>query len=228
MSTIPESNEQAVAWVVDHLSVWQADPASIGLDPADITSLAALASTASSRLQTRNNARDAAIGATGSFNAGAKEMRDFASLQVQRIRTFARAAGDPSGVYEDAGIPAPADPAPAPAPGTPQAFTVALLQNGAVELKFKCPNPPRTGPLTYRVERQTPSGAGQAPFVFLTNAKERSFVDGSIPPGTAQVVYRVTAQSSTRDGSPGQFGVQFGAGNQAVIVATPSDGEKAA
>lgn len=57
--------------------------------------------------------------------------------------------------------------------------------------------------------------------MFVLNAKERSFVDSTIPPGTAQVVYRVTAQSSTRDGNPGQFGVQFGAGNQAMIFAMP-------
>ncbi len=211
MSTIPQSNDEALTWVVDHIAQWTADPDSIGLDAASVTELAGLAQTAQTRQQTRNNSRDAARGATNSFNSAADAMREFASLQVQRIRTFARGSAEPATVYEDAGIPAPADRSPTPAPGTPEGFEVSLLQNGAIEVSFDCPNPPRVTVANYIVERRL---GAQGAFEFLMSALERRFTDASIPLGTSQVAYRVTAQTATRTGNPGQYAVQFGAANQ--------------
>jgi hypothetical protein len=213
MSTIPQSNDEAVTWVIDHVALWTTNPESIGLDSAAVTELAGLAQTAQQRQQARNNARDAARGATGAFNSQAKAMRDFAAQQVRRVRTFAQGSEEPALIYQAAGIPAPADPAPAPAPGTPQAFKVRLLQSGSIEITFECPNPPRVAAVLYRVERRLGTSGGQAPFQFLKNAMERRFTDDTIPLGTAQVAYRVTAQSATREGDPGQYAVQFGAAN---------------
>ena len=211
MSTIPQSNDDALTWVIDHVAQWTTNPESIGLDAASVTELAGLAQTAQQRQQTRNNARDASRGATGAFNSQAKTMRDFAAQQVRRIRTFAQGSEEPATIYQTAGIPAPADPSPAPAPGTPEGFGVSLLQNGAIEITFDCPNPARVSAVLYRVERRLGT---QAPFQFLKNAMERRFIDDTIPLGTAQVAYRVTAQSATREGNPGQYAVQFGASNQ--------------
>lgn len=215
MTTIPRDYDDAVVWVQDHIAQWLADPAAIGLEMSDVTQLQAMASQAALNRTARNNAQAAASGAVGVFNESAKEMRDFAALQVAKVRTFARGSPTPAVVYEEAQIPAPAKRSPRPAPGTPTQFTVQLIQGGALKVAFKCPNPPRTGALTYRVERQL---APQTPFAFLNNAKKRAFTDNAIPPGTSLVVYRVTAQSSTKDGLPGQFMVQFGSNNQATIV----------
>lgn len=223
MSTIPQSNDDALTWVIDHLAQWPADPTVIGLDAASVTELAGLAQTAQQRQQSRNNARDAARGATNSFNSSADAMREFASLQVQRIRTFARGAAEPATVYEDAGIPAPADRSPTPAPGTPEAFRVSLLQNGAIEVTFECPNPPRVTVANYIVERRLGASGGQGPFEFLMSALERRFTDHTIPLGTGQVAYRVTAQTATRSGNPGQFGVQFGAANGVAGAIAPAE-----
>lgn len=225
MSTIPQSNDQAVTWVIDHVALWTTNPESIGLDSAAVTELAGLAQTAQQRQQARNNARDAARGATGAFNSQAKAMRDFAAQQVRRVRTFAQGSEEPALIYQAAGIPAPADPSPAPAPGTPEAFRVRLLQTGAIEVTFECPNPPRVAAVLYRVERRLGT---QGVFQFLKNAMERRFTDDTIPLGTAQVAYRVTAQTATREGDPGQYAVQFGAGNEVTgesVGATP-DGPK--
>ncbi len=222
MSTIPQSNDEAVTWVIDHVAQWTADPEAIGLDAASVTELAGLAQTTQQRQQSRNNARDAARGATNSFNSSADAMREFASLQVQRIRTFARGAAEPAVVYEDAGIPAPADRSPTPAPGTPEGFGVSLLQNGSIEVTFECPNPPRVTVANYIVERRL---GVQGAFEFLKSALERRFTDDTIPLGTSQVAYRVTAQSATRTGNPGQHAVQFGAANGAL--GQPATGQQA-
>lgn len=216
MSTIPPRNDDAVAWCVSHLPIWLDNAASIGLDPAELAELSARITEANTRLTARNQAQDAASGAVGSFNEAATDMRTLAALQVAKVRTFAKGSDTPAIVYEDAQIPAPADPTPRPAPGTPTLFVITLEQSGALSVKFKCPNPPRVGALTYRVER---SIGAQQPFVYLMNAKERSFVDDTVPNGTGDVTYRVTAQSSTKDGAPGYFTVRFGVNNQPQIVA---------
>ncbi|MEQ8316330.1 MAG: hypothetical protein RIE77_10675 [Phycisphaerales bacterium] len=212
MSTIPRENDAAVAWCAAHLPIWIDNAASIGLDPAELADLSTLISEANTRLTARDQAKDAASGAVGTFNEAAGTMRELAALQVAKIRTFAKGSDTPAIVYEDAQIPAPADPTPRPAPGTPTLFTITLEQSGALQVDFKCPNPPRVGALTYRVER---SIGAQQPFVFLLNAKERSFTDGTVPSGSGDVTYRVTAQSSTKDGAPGYFTVRFGVNQQA-------------
>jgi hypothetical protein len=58
---------------------------------------------------------------------------------IQAIRNHAESKNDPN-VYVLAQIPAPATPGVTPPPGTPFDFTVGLLQNGALELKWKCNN----------------------------------------------------------------------------------------
>lgn len=215
MSTIPQNYDDAVVWVQDRIAQWLADPAAIGLEMTDVTQLQALASQAALNRTARNNAQAAATGAVGVFNESAKEMRDFASLQVAKVRNFARASETPAVVYEDAQIPAPAKRSPRPAPGTPTLFTITLDQAGELTVRFKCPNPPRVAGVTYRVER---SVGTQAPFAFLMNAKERSFTDNTVPPGSVDVTYRVTAQTPTKDGLPGFFTVRFAASNQAEII----------
>ncbi len=61
-------------------------------------------------------------------------------------------ADDPE-VYSFAQIPPPAVPGAVPPPGTPFDFRTALLQNGAVELKWKCQNPAGASGTIYEVTR---------------------------------------------------------------------------
>lgn len=215
MSTIPPTNDEAVAWCAAHIPIWIANAEDIGLDPIELGELSAKISEASTRQTARDQAKDAWSGAVGSYNEAADDMRTSAALQVAKIRTFAKGSPTPATVYEDAQIPAPAKRSPRPAPGTPVLFKIDLEQNGSLIVSFKCPNPPRVGALTYRVER---SLGAQAPFVFLMNAKERRFEDDTVPNGSGDVTYRVTAQSSTKDGPPGYFTVRFGAQNGAEII----------
>ncbi len=224
MSTIPRENDAAVAWCAAHLPIWIANAEDIGLDPLELAELSTKISEANSRRIARDQARDAASGATGSYNEAADDMRTSAALQVTKVRTFAKGSPTPAVVYEDAQIPAPADRSPRPAPGTPALFKIGLLESGALNVSFKCPNPPRVGALTYRVERSIGS---QQPYTFLKNAKERVFEDDTVPQGSGDVTYRVTAQSSTKDGFPGYFTVRFGVNNQPVIVSQGTSESKA-
>ncbi len=215
MSTVPRKYPEAIDWVNTHVPIWTAAAASIGLDPTQPANLGALATEASDAKAAYDAAKSESDTLYEAYQAKARAMRTQATAQVGQIRSFAKGTANPSAVYTDAQIPAPADPTPKPAPGTPVVFTVELDQSGALNVRFKCPNPPRVGALTYIVER---SIGAQQPFSYLMTAAERSFEDDTVPNGTSDVTYRVTAQSPTKKGLPGYFTVRFGVNNQPQIV----------
>lgn len=224
MSTIPRKNDDALTWCDEHATLWSTDPASVGLDATEVAGLAALVQQAEDRKTDFVAARTAWLGSSEAFSSGIDLMREHAGVLLAKVRAFARGSSEPATVYQAAGIPAPADPSPRPAPGTPTDFRVELLQDGAITLSFKCPNPPRTGAAIYRVERRLGEGQSE-PFVFVVNAKERSFTDSGIPEGTGVATYRITAETATKNGAPALFAVRFGAGNQATIIALAEDGQ---
>lgn len=213
--TIPQSNAESILWVASHLPAWQADPTAIGLSAQDVTDLAAALGTATSNQSSWNTIKDEARSASALYRSSTRDMRSLAATQVATIRAFAKASADPQTVYSTADIPAPASPTPAPAPGTPFDFKATLNPSGELAFTFKCANA-KGLQVTYKIERQ--EDGGQNPFVFLTNAKERSFSDASFTPGTTTLVYRITAQTTTKDGVSGLFLVRLGAGNQATVM----------
>lgn len=216
MSTIPRKNADAILWCASHLDAWQADPAAVGLSEADVQAMAAQLDAAQNLQGQWHTIREQAKSASALYRSGTQSLRDLAASQVATIRAFARASGDAPAVYAQADIPAPATPGPAPAPGTPFDFRATLNPGGELVLGFKCDNA-RGLQVTYKVERQ--EGGDANPFVFLTNAKERSFTDASFTPGTTTLVYRITAQTTTRDGVAGVFLVRLGASERASVTA---------
>ncbi len=224
MSTVPIKYPEAIAWVNTHVPIWTAAAASIGLDPTQPVTLDALATAASDAKAAYDAAKSQSDSLYEAYQLAAKEMRTQATAQVGQIRSFAKGSSNPGAVYTAAQIPAPADRTPKPAPGTPALFTVGLDQSGALSVKFKCPNPPRVGALSYIVERSIGS---QQPFVYLMTAAERSFDDDTVPYGSGDVTYRVTAQSPTKKGLPGYFTVRFGVNNQPQIISQGTSEQKA-
>ncbi len=222
MSTIPRTNDAALTWCDEHATLWTNNPTELGLDAAEVLALTDLVGQAQARKAAFVAARTAWLGASEAYGSGIEAMVDNAAVLLAKVRAFAKGSAEPALVYQAAGIPAPADRSPRPAPGTPIGFEVDLLQDGDITLSFKCPNPPRTGATIYRVERRLGSGQG-SPFVFVENAKERSFTDSGIPEGTGIVTYRVTAETATKNGAPALFAVRFGGNNQATIVAAAED-----
>jgi hypothetical protein len=225
MSTIPRQPEAAIDWVQAHVTPWTTNAVLLKLDPATLGQLGALASAAATARQNKISADDAYRDAIAAFDTAVASMRTLASGQVSIIRSTARNAENPQAIYTAALIPAPSGPSPAPAPGTPTMFKHALAIDGELTVRFRCPNPPRTGPVTYRVDRRL-GGTGNA-FIPFGVIKERVVVDAGIPLGTPEVAYRITPQTSTKDGTVAQFAIQFGAGNQSTLVEQSPEGDSA-
>lgn len=216
MSTIPTRPDEAITWVQTRIAPWVTHAELLKLDAQTVAQLGALASAAADAQQAKVTAQGIYEDSVTAYNNAVKAMRTLAGGQLSIIRSTAKNAANPQAIYTAAIIPAPSAPSPAPAPGTPTTFKHQLAINGELSVAFRCPNPGRTGPVTYRLERRV-GGTGQ-PFVPFMTLKERKFTDATIPLGTAEVAYRVTPQTSTKDGGVAQFAIQFGSGNQSTLV----------
>lgn len=218
MGIVPADRLGKIEFYEAHGAPWASNAVAIGLTAAQVTALDALTKAARTAYNAAEVARQAAKAATQNFYDKVNAMHSgpgAGSDLISIIKTTAQTKNDPN-VYVLAQIPSPATPAPTPPPGTPFDFTVGLLQNGAVQLKWKCPNPTRTAGTIYEVKRSIGGGTSAA-FVFVGATGSRTFTDETIPAGSAAVTYQITAVRSTSRGNPSQFTVHFGTGGAGFV-----------
>ena len=96
---------------------------------------------------------------------------------------------------------------PVGAPGEPARFSFMLDAIGALHLKWKCPNPRGSIGTMYKIYRRI-DWAGE--FVFLGVSGTRSFIDQTIPAGSAAITYKIQAIRAKKVGPPAEFNVNFG------------------
>ncbi len=226
MSTVPTKYTDTIAWLAARIDEWTAQAATIGLDVSTTTALSTQLTVAQTAMDSAFQLRQDSKDQTVVYHDEARALLEMTRNAVTTIRATAKSSPTPGAVYSAASIPPPADPGPSPAPGQPAQFRTELLFDGDLRVRFDCENPTGVSGVTYKVERRF---ASQGPYAFVTNAKGREFTDSSIPSGTAEVTYRVTAQTSTKDGLAGGVTIRFGSNNQAIIlseVAPAADGSK--
>ena len=225
MTTVPDTRRGKIEFYETHLAPWTMGAASIGLTPESVAALAALTAAARAAFDAAAAARQAAMAATQDFHNKVRAMHagpGAGADMIAAIRNFAQATNNPN-VYVLAQIPAPAKPrvTPPPPPGTPSQFRVGLLQNGALELTWKCNNPDGTVGTIYEIKRRIAPPAGGSPagaFTFIGTTGVKSFTDETLPAGSgSQVTYQVTAVRSTSRGNPAQFTVNFGTGGTSGV-----------
>lgn len=221
MGVVPDTRLGKIEFYEAHITPWTDNAAAIGLTPTAVTALGTLTTAARAAYTAAEAARLAAKSATQAYYDAVRAMHSGAGAgqdMIDTIRNYAQTKNSPN-VYVLAQIPAPATPGVTPPPGTPFDFSVGLLQNGALELKWKCNNPSGTQGTIYEVKRQLPGGGGLT-FVGATGVK--SFTDDTLPGGggAAPAMYQVTAVRSTSRGNPAQFTVNFGTGGSGVMVAS--------
>lgn len=217
MGVIPNTRLGKVEFYEAHITPWTTNAVGIGLTAAAVTALAEAVADARAAYDAHLAAQQAARAATQNFYEKVRLMHSApgrGSDMLETIKTFARTTDDPN-VYILAQIPPPRDPGALPPPGTPFGFTVGLLQNGSLELKWKCSNPPGTYGTIYEVRRQIGGGA----FAFVGATGSRTFVDDTLPSGASPATYQVTGVRSTSRGKPAQFTVTFGVGGAGLSIA---------
>lgn len=221
MGTFPSTRLGKIEFYEAHLPAWAVNAVAIGLSASSISDLTALTVAARSAYDAHVAAQAAARAATVAFHETVSVMHSgpgAGSDMIKTIRAFAQNTDDPN-VYVLAQIPPPATPGVTPPPGTPFDFRVELLQNGALDLKWKCKNPSGVGGTVYEVMRRI----GSEPFVYLDAPGVRQFTDDGVPAGSASATYQITAVRSTTRGNPAQFTVQFGTGSAGVTTLAGGD-----
>jgi hypothetical protein len=220
MGVVPDSRLGKIEFYEAHALAggpWAANAANIGLTSAAVTALGALTTQARAAFNAAEVARQAAKTATQNFHDKVRAMHNgpgAGSDMIQSIRNWAESKNDPN-VYVLAQIPPPATPGTTPPPGTPFEFRVGLLQNGALELRWKCNNPSGTQGTIYEVKRR-PGSSGA--FGYVGSSGVKNFTDDTVPAGSPSVTYQITAVRSTQRGNPAQFTVNFGVGGTGLTI----------
>jgi hypothetical protein len=222
--TIPERYGQAVLWCKARAARWAANAALLTLTQAETDQMQALTAAADQAGRELVAARLAYRSAALTYRTRVGDMRAHAGGLLSRIRAAARTSAQPGAIYSAASIDPPDAPSPTRAPATPARFDVTLVAaTGELRIAFTCKHPRGVRGVTYRVERLTSaSGALDGRFEFLTTAKTRRFADATIPQGTAVVLYKVTPQTSTKDGDPAIHMVQLASEDVVVASALPA------
>jgi hypothetical protein len=219
MGVVPESRLGKIEFYEAHIAPWQANATAIGLTTAQVVALDTLTKNARTAYLNAEAARQASKAATQAFYDAVRAMHNGPGAgqdMIEAIRVRAQSTGNPN-VYVLAQIPPPATPGVTPPPGTPFDFRVGLLQNGALELKWKCQNPRGTTGTVYEIRRR--QGASGA-FAFVGSSGVKAFTDDTVPAGSASVTYQITAVRSTQRGNPAQFTVNFGSAGPGLTIAS--------
>ena len=213
MPIVPEDRLGKIEFYEAHIAPWTANAAAIGLAPTSVTALGTLTTAARAAYNAAEAARQAARAATQNFYDKVRAMHSnpgAGSDMINTIKVWAESKNDPN-VYVLAQIPAPTPPSALPPPGIPFEYNVGLLQDGSLELKWKCSNPVGSQGTIYEVRRRIGSGPGGL-FEFVGATGQRTFIDATLPEGSSPVTYQVTGVRSTSRGNPSQFTVNFGVG----------------
>jgi hypothetical protein len=233
MGSIPSSPRPAVlAWCQAHIEIFTTNAVQIGLT---VPQANAFATATVEYLQAAGDSEAARIAAETATRAAAEKyrvMRRSMTEAVGDIRQFASNAANPETVYELAQVPPRAIPSTLPPPGRPSDLTVELLDTtGALQLRWKCTNPPGTSGTSYVIRRKLP---GENAYSFVGVTGERRFVDNTFIAGPDSVQYTVQGQRADRAGleSP-VFTINFGlvgpgranAGNAMSLTSTTTSPE---
>jgi hypothetical protein len=221
MPTVPSNLVARLSFYEAHTGPWTTSATLIGLTSASVTALGTRADDARAAYTAHIAAQASAKAATLNFYEKMRLLHNAPGAgadMIRQIKTKALTSNDP-GVYVLAEIPAPATPSPVGPPGTATDFKAVLNPaDGSVKLSWKCPNPTGSTGTIYQVLRRIGSSGAFSP---LTTLGTRTFIDTTLPAGTASVTYQITAVRSTSTGAPAQFTVNFGSGGEVSIVEGP-------
>src|SRR5690606_18457933 len=125
-ANLPRRKRQKIEWVQARAPAWSADPAAIGLAPQQAAQVEARLAAARAAQRVAIEARAAALVATQVYTEAAKALHTSAAEAIATIKSFAEASGDPSEVYRQAMVSAPAASGPARRPADVGAVTTEL------------------------------------------------------------------------------------------------------
>jgi len=210
---MPARSLPAIEWLEARVAAWNVSFASIGLTSAQVVDLTQDVVNARGAFTSVQTIRADSKGKTTEFHGQAKIARDKAAGMIANIKAFADAHDDPSVVYALANV----SPANAPSPSAPptQPFNLGyrVQSNGSIKVEWDATGPAGT---IYNVTRQLP-GETEFTFVGQGDGSDKSFVDTTVPAGTANASYRIQGVRGSQVGLQSvTFTVFFGTAGDIV------------
>lgn len=219
MAELPNDILGKLEYFEQHIPVWAADPAAIGLTAQqviDITSFTGAMRTAYNNAQA---ARAQSKSTTVLQREALGSMLGLGTALIATIKAFADASGNGPAVYAAAQI----DPGNAPTPNDPPVvatdFVTSLANSGAIELTWKGTTANGT---YYTIHRKLD---GETEFALIGNASERDFTDNTIPAGTPKATYfLITHRDALDSGQSEHVTVNLGVDGSAGGLGSGSTG----
>ncbi len=184
---LPSKGLSVIQWLESHISDWNTNFASIGLQSSQVITLATDIANVRQSFTTVETIRSESKTKTVELSAEIDAVHDKAANMILTIKAFAENSGTPATVYALAQI-LPADPAtPAAPPTQPINIDYRIQPDGSITLSWDATGPSGT---IYNVTRQLPTETSFS-FVGQGDSSDKSFTDTTVPAGSVNVSYRI-------------------------------------
>ena len=213
---LPADRRQSLVWLESRIDGWNINFASIGLTSAQVTDLASDIDTTRTSFTSVQAARAEAKAETQSWYTNADELHTKAADLITLVKSFAANSGSSAAVYLAADMTPRNPPAPVAPPEQPGNLKATLLGNGSVVITWDGRGPTGT---VYNITRKLPAETGFR-FIGQGDGRDKSFVDATVPTGSASATYIITAVRGSDVSTPSSaFNVLFSSGDAGAASA---------
>ncbi|MDQ7014530.1 MAG: hypothetical protein Q9O74_11630 [Planctomycetota bacterium] len=207
MAELPNDILGKLEYFEQHIPIWAADPAAIGLTAAQIADITSLTGAMRISYNNAQAARADSKSKTVLQREALGSMLGLGTALIATIKAFADASGNGPAVFAAAQI----DPANTPAPTDPPVvatdFITSLKNSGAIEIAWKGTTANGT---YYTIHRKLDT---ETDFSLIGNASDREFTDATIPAGTPRATYYlITHRDNQNSGQSEHVTVNLGVG----------------
>jgi len=204
-NTLPGTIAGRIEFFQQRLTAWAADPAAIGLTPAQIGELQTTLGNAGNAHSTVLATRQQAKNETATQNTAMSELMDLGTGMIAAIKAFADLSGDATAVFAAAEIDPPESSSPLPPPEMATDLATELLNSGAVRLSWKGTIANGT---FYDIYRELD---GETGFTLIGSSAMRSYDDDTVAAGTVRAMYlTITRRDALTSGESEPTLIRFG------------------
>jgi hypothetical protein len=211
MARLPRTHAERIQFYQSHLAPWQESREVLGLTPAQMQALTERVARAKEMFAALQAQRSALLSAGIAFRAALADLNATGGAAMNTIHARAKSAKDPL-LYTLAHLPIPQPAAPQPAPRKPYQQATHRTQHGQQMLRWQCKSPRRGEGTLYEIQRRLDGGPDQ----WLAVVGKRQFTDDTIPPGTAELTYTITAVRCGKRGLSAAFPLNLGSAMRAA------------
>jgi len=207
MSELPKDILGQLEYFEQHIPVWAADPAAIGLTAQQVVDITSFTGAMRVSYNNAQAARAESKSKTVLQRDALGSMVGLGTALIATIKAFADASGDGPAVYAAAQIDPSNIPSPLGPPVVATEFITSLHNSGAIGITWKGTTANGT---YYTIHRKLDS---ESAFSLIGNASDREFTDATIPAGTPHATYfLITHRDSQNSGASEYITVNLGVG----------------